>query len=53
MSSKEQPGYAERDDQPTTEPTGGDPEVLEEHPPAQGDDTPPAAAPAPDEGQDP
>ena len=28
--SEEQPGYAERDQEPTTEPTGGDPEVLEE-----------------------
>jgi hypothetical protein len=28
--SDEQPGYAERDQDPTTEQTGGDPEVLEE-----------------------
>jgi hypothetical protein len=28
--SEEQPGYAERDQDPTTEQTGGDPEVLEE-----------------------
>ena len=28
--SEEQPGYGERDQEPTTEQTGGDPEVLEE-----------------------
>jgi hypothetical protein len=48
MTSTEQPGYAERDDKPAAEPTGGDPEVLEEHLPGHGAKDAPAADPAPE-----
>jgi hypothetical protein len=48
MTSTEQPGYAERDDKPMAEPTGGDPEVLEEHLPGH----PPKDAPAGDQARE-